>query len=678
MEEEFIENDTTIQVGIEDDSTPSLIINSEYEEDNNEVLDKNSSGNQQVEIQENQPVDNYEPPGKLQPTYNVVNDYKSSNETQINRNTMENTGIFNIGIYSIIIIVALLTIGLIFSRLYKRASKEISFVRTGFGGQKVIMDGGALVLPVLHETIAVNMNTLRLLVNRDNDQALITKDRMRVDVVAEFYVRVQPIIESIANAAQTLGSRTLRPAELKDLVEGKFVDALRSVAAEMTMEELHEQRVDFVQKVQQVVSEDLLKNGLELETVSLTGLDQTRMEYFNADNAFDAEGLTRLTREIETRKKIRNDIQQDTSLQIKNKNLEAEKLILELGKEEEYAKLQQQAEIEIRRAVKATEIAQEQAINQQNSEQAQIASQQQVQQSKISAERSVEEELIQKERAIETQGIEKQQTLEIAIQNREIAIAEKSKEQSIAKTQADEARAKAVGAEERVITSREKEVAERKKQIELIEASKEAEREAITLKVSAEAEKLAAIDKAEAVREKARGEADKTKITAEAESEADRVRAAAAEIRYAVEATGNRALNEAANILSEQQVAMKIKLELITNLENIIRESVKPMENIDGIKIIQVSGLNAGGGGGTSSAGDTNSNSENLADQVVNSALRYRAQAPLLDSLLQEVGIESGNINALTNSFKDSINKVNSTTKQTSKTEKHKISTNKS
>ena len=668
-------NDTTTQVKIEDAPIPSVIVDSEHREDNNITVNKTSLDKQQEEIKKSQPVDNYEPAGRSQPTYNVVNDYNSSNETQINRNTMDNTEVFNIGLYSIIIIIALLTIGLIFSRLYKRASKEISFVRTGFGGQKVIMDGGALVLPVLHETIAVNMNTLRLLVNRDNDQALITKDRMRVDVVAEFYVRVQPIIESIANAAQTLGSRTLRPDELKDLVEGKFDDALRCVAAEMTMEELHEQRVDFVQKVQQVVSEDLLKNGLELETVSLTGLDQTRMEYFNADNAFDAEGLTRLTREIETRKKIRNDIQQDTSLQIRNKNLEAEKLILELGKEEEYAKLQQQAEIEIRRAEKAAVIAQEQAINQQNSEQAQISSQQQVQQSKISSERSVEEELIQKERAIEIQRIEKQQTLEIAAQNREISIAEKSKEQSIAKTQADEARAKAVEAEEGVITSREKEVAQRKKQIELIEASKEAEREAITLKVSAEAEKLAAIDKAEALREKARGEADKTKITAEAESEADRVRAAAAEIRYAVEAIGNKNLNEAANILSEQQVAMKIKLELIANLENIIRESVKPMENIDGIKIIQVDGLNAGGGGGAGSAEIANSG--NLADQVVNSALRYRAQAPLLDSLLQEVGIEGGNINALTNSLKDSINNVHSAKKQTNKTEKNKVSNNK-
>ena len=34
--------------------------------------------------------------------------------------------------------------------------------------------------------------------------------------------------------------KTMSPDELKDLVEGKFVDALRAVAAEMAMEELHE------------------------------------------------------------------------------------------------------------------------------------------------------------------------------------------------------------------------------------------------------------------------------------------------------------------------------------------------------------------------------------------------------------------------------------------------------
>jgi uncharacterized membrane protein YqiK len=152
------------------------------------------------------------------------------------------------------IFVGLLAIGLIFSRLYTRSSKEVSFVRTGFGGQRVIMNGGALVFPVLHEIVPVNMNTLRLEVNRSDEQALITRDRMRVDAQVEFYVRVQPTQESIANAAQTLGRRTMQPADLKELVEGKFVDALRAVAAEMAMEELHEQRVNFVQKVQAAVS----------------------------------------------------------------------------------------------------------------------------------------------------------------------------------------------------------------------------------------------------------------------------------------------------------------------------------------------------------------------------------------------------------------------------------------
>ncbi len=198
---------------------------------------------------------------------------------------LEISELATMAIYISVLLIAMLTIGLIFRRLYHRASKETSFVRTGFGGQKVIMNGGSMVFPVLHETIPVNMNTLKLEVSRDNEAALITKDRMRVDVQAEFYVRVQPTHESIANAAQTLGMRTMEPRALKELVEGKFVDALRAVAAEMVMEDLHEQRVSFVQKVQAAVSEDLLKNGLELESVSLTGLDQTNKDHFNPNNS---------------------------------------------------------------------------------------------------------------------------------------------------------------------------------------------------------------------------------------------------------------------------------------------------------------------------------------------------------------------------------------------------------
>jgi len=569
----------------------------------------------------------------------------------------------NIFILIGVILFALITIGIILARLYTRASKEISFVRTGMGGQKVIKDGGSVVFPVLHEIIPVNMNTLRLAVHRANEQALITRDRMRVDVVAEFYVRVQPTDDAIANAAQTLGNKTMQPEKLKDLVEGKFVDALRSVAAEMSMEDLHEQRVDFVQKVQQVVSEDLLKNGLELETVSLTGLDQTGMEFFNPNNAFDAEGLTRLTEEIEQRKKIRNDIEQDTAVQIRNKNLHAAKETLEIDREEEYAKLAQEREVEIRRASQIAEIAKEQADKEREAEQAKIIANQQVQTSSITSERAIEEERIEKEklikerdiakeRAVETQDIERRKAVELAEQERDIAISMKSKEQSEAAAEADQARAIAVQAEEKVSTARETEVADRQKQIELIEASKEAEREAIAIKIAAEAEKLAAIDSADAVRERARGEADEVRITAEAEAEAEKMSAAAAEIRYAVEATGSQALNEAANLLSSEQISMKVKLELIENLESIIRESAKPMENIDDIKIIQLDGLNgataAAGGGEISSA---SAGGDNLADKVVSSALKYRAQAPLVDSLLAEVGLKSDDLNGFTKPF---------------------------
>src|SRR5208282_3906569 len=144
----------------------------------------------------------------------------------------------------------------------------------------------------MHQSVAwVNLQTLRLDVHRDSQDAMITKDRMRVDIGVEFYVRVKPDSSSIALAAQTLGDRTNDAAQLRELVEAKFVDALRSVAATMTLADLQEQRAAFVQAVQTAVARDLELNGLELESASLTKLDQTDTKYFNPNNAFDAEGL---------------------------------------------------------------------------------------------------------------------------------------------------------------------------------------------------------------------------------------------------------------------------------------------------------------------------------------------------------------------------------------------------
>lgn len=541
------------------------------------------------------------------------------------------------------ILVFLLICGLVFARLYRRSSKEVSFVRTGFGGQKVIMNGGALVFPVLHETIPVNMNTLRLEVRRHNEQALITKDRMRVDVQAEFYVRVQPVVESIANAAQTLGQRTMQPTSLKELVEGKFVDALRAVAAEMAMEELHEQRVNFVQKVQLAVSEDILKNGLELESVSLTGLDQTGREFFNPDNAFDAEGLTRLTQAIQSRRKLRNDIEQETEVEIQMKNLDAESRRLTIARDVEYARLEQEREVEIRRAAQLALIARERADRERDAEEAKIIAAQKVKEAGIMSDRAVAERDIDKQRAVEAARVEKEKLVQLAQQDSDIAVAERSRAKSEAEAVADQARAVAAKAAEAVTTARDTEVAERLKAIELIEARKAAEQQAIAVKVAAETEKAAAADHAEAIRIAAEADAARQRITAEGGAAAEKLRAEALRQVYDAEAEGHRKVNEAANILSPEQIAMQIRKALIEALPKIIEQSVKPMESIDGIKILHVEGLGGTGGGGAGAPANSG-----LADQAVNAALRYRAQAPLLDALMSELGLKSDTLEGLT------------------------------
>lgn len=203
--------------------------------------------------------------------------------------------------------------------LYRRASAEQAFVRTGLGGQKVVMSGGAIVMPIFHEIIPINMNTLKLEVSRSTIDSLITKDRMRVDVVVAFFVRVKPSVEGIATAAQTLGQRTLSPEDLRMLVEDKFVDALRATAAQMTMHELQDTR-ELCAGVQNTVAEDLSKNGLELESVSLTNFNQTSKEHFNPNNAFDAEGLTKLTQETERRRRERNEVEQDVEVAVREKS----------------------------------------------------------------------------------------------------------------------------------------------------------------------------------------------------------------------------------------------------------------------------------------------------------------------------------------------------------------------
>jgi uncharacterized membrane protein YqiK len=166
---------------------------------------------------------------------------------------------------SIIVLVVLAILAILFlNRYYRKATREVSLVRTGAGGQRVVLDGGCLALPFLHKVSEVNMRTIKLEIERLGPKSIITKDRLRVDVGAEFYVRVRASAEGVATAAQALASKSFRSSDLAETLEGKLVDAMLSVAARYTMDDLQDNRSGYSQAVSELLVDNLAQNGLLL------------------------------------------------------------------------------------------------------------------------------------------------------------------------------------------------------------------------------------------------------------------------------------------------------------------------------------------------------------------------------------------------------------------------------
>lgn len=173
----------------------------------------------------------------------------------------------------LIVVLVLLGVAIAFlNRFYRKATRDVALVRTGLGGRRVAMDGGFLALPFLHSVSEVNMKTMSLEVTRAGERSVITEDRLRVDVVLEAYLHVDPTPDGIATAAQVLGGKVFRADELAELVEGRVVDAIQAVAARHTMDSLHENRGKYVHDIAELVGVSLAHNGLAVESVSLSTL----------------------------------------------------------------------------------------------------------------------------------------------------------------------------------------------------------------------------------------------------------------------------------------------------------------------------------------------------------------------------------------------------------------------
>jgi len=504
---------------------------------------------------------------------------------------------------AVVVLVIAIILGVLFlNRFYAKSTRETALVRTGLGGRRVLMDGGAVALPILHRIERINMRTARLRVDRAGPTALISEDRLRVDVAMEFHVRVEPSPDGIATAAQAFGSKTFRDDEMQALIEGKLVDAVQAAVAGRSMDELHEKRDAFVEAVTARLAPNLARSGLMLESASLTRLDQTPFNALDENNAFNAVGMRKLAVLISDNKKARVQVETETDIEVRRRHLEQAKQRLLIEREQEEAEVAKRLDVEKRRIELETEIQNARTEAERIAEEARIA-----------RVREVKRAEIERDLVLRKQEIEALLAVETAKIDNAIRIAAKRGEEQVAEASFETARTKLVRAQETVQTERDMLAAERARQLAVLRAREAAEVDDHKTK-----------SQVDTILQMARAEGDATQVRAEAERH-----------RLIAESEGRAAMVEAENAQSEQILRLRLELHKLDKLPEIAAQMVKPAEKIDSIRINHISGLGSfGGGGGEGTAGG--SGFQSALDSIMGMAIGF----PAIKKLGEEIGVE--------------------------------------
>ena len=405
-------------------------------------------------------------------------------------------------VFTAVVVIAVLYVISIW--VYKRAPANMGFIRTGWGGTKVCLGRGALVLPVFHEVSWISLETMKLVVTRSREQAVLTADKIRVDVVAEMYTHVGHTEDALLVASRSLGEKTFDADAVRSLLEAKVVGAIRSYAATKTLSELHEDRNGFGRAVEEAVVQSFKANGLELEEVTIVSLEQSAKEFFNSNNIFDAEGLKIITEITSDAKRKVHDTEKKTTVAIRQKDLDTQLELLEIERKEAFAEAAQDKDVaneqaqqlgekqvfllDRRRAVEEREIANEVELERQRTdrelaiteelkkrEQAEIQRRLAIE----AEEREKEIALIQKAREEELAKIQRNLALEQAEKDRQIALIEKARQEELAEIARTQSREEAEKARDIHLAAKERERREAEIALETeVQAAEEAARDA--------------------------------------------------------------------------------------------------------------------------------------------------------------------------------------------------------
>ncbi len=555
----------------------------------------------------------------------------------------------------------LVTLMTVIAKFYRRCGADEALVRTGSGGNKVVIGGGIVVYPILHQLLRVSLRSVKLSVERSSKNALVTADKIKANVTTELYIKVEPIAEDVMAAARSFGERNLDEHAIGDLIEGKLTDALRSVAANKTFMALHTQRKEFAESIQGVLAEELKKNGLTLENVSITGLAMVPVKELDEHDVFDADGLRAITESVQTNREKTNQIQREKDNQIQEQDVKGRMRALELEQTQKFAEADQARKVaeyaaiqasetakavyiqeqsrdlagyEKQRAVETARIEQEKGIaianagRQRAEREAHIAAEKGQQAAEIAKQREIEAATIEKQKVVQAAEIDRQKALEAATIEKEkvvgASMVEKEKaievariNKTIAVTQSEEVAARAAAgkalalaeeekAKQTIITAEVTAKAERERQIKVIEATAEAEVKGALARGEAEKAKAladAALNEATGRANVQRTEAEAGAAAASKEADAIRILADAMLAKGTAEASARRLMVQAENQLDMKFVLRDIAFKALEAAPSIARELMEPARHISEIKVLQTSnGSNGSSGGWAGSA----------------------------------------------------------------------------
>ena len=239
---------------------------------------------------------------------------------------------------------------------------------------------------------------------------------------------MEPLAEDVLAAAKSFGERNLEPRIISELIDGKLTDALRSVAANQTFMDLHGKRKEFAEHIQGALSEELKKNGLTLENVSITALAMVPVKELDGSDVFDAEGLRAITESVQSNAEKTNSVRRETEVAIQNQDVTARKRSLELAEAQKRAEAEQaQRVIAYEAARRTTELEAQIAVQTKAQKRVRSIAQKTIETARLVAEKEITTTNIEKQKVLQVAEIERQRTIETAtIEKQKVTMAAES------------------------------------------------------------------------------------------------------------------------------------------------------------------------------------------------------------------------------------------------------------